>query len=63
MDERRCCFCDRPKESGLHICGELICPECEEALVKVTANDTQYDYYREAMKRLLSKCFTQQEPG
>ncbi|EJY56965.1 Sigma-G inhibitor, Gin [Alicyclobacillus hesperidum URH17-3-68] len=47
-----CIICHKPKLYGIHICGQMICLDCERAIVHADVEDEAYAYYVEEMKRI-----------
>lgn len=48
-----CSICSKMKRENLVLLGKNICSECEEKMVKVTAEDVLYSMYMEKIKDIL----------
>ncbi|MCL6637268.1 MAG: sigma factor G inhibitor Gin [Alicyclobacillus sp.] len=47
-----CIVCQQPKTAGIHICGQFLCSDCEQAIVTTDVSDARYRYYVDCMKRI-----------
>jgi hypothetical protein len=50
-----CIICGEPKESGIRICSQFICAECEAEIVRTDALDVRYPFFINRMKRIWYK--------
>jgi len=50
-----CAFCGNLAPDGLRIHGELVCPACENRLLKVAPHDRDYDEWLAGVRDLWSK--------
>lgn len=54
MKEVTCCLiCDAQGVDGIRINDKLICLSCEETLVRILAQDLEYDNYLNKVRALL----------
>lgn len=47
-----CIVCQREKGTGIHICGQFLCTDCEREIVASDVADVNYSYYIECMKQI-----------
>lgn len=47
-----CIICSLEKPSGIRICNEFICSDCERDIVATDVGDERYKLYVESMKRI-----------
>lgn len=50
--ESVCIICHDAKPSGIRICNQFICHDCERDIVHAKVGDEQYRRYVEEMKRI-----------
>lgn len=50
----RCIICEtaRAGENGLVVCGNYICPLCEEKIIRVSVNNPAYEFYTSGLKKI-----------
>ena len=54
-EPEECIICGEPKDSGIRICSEFICEECEAEIVRTDALDVRYPFFINRMKRIWYK--------
>lgn len=47
-----CIVCQQEKVTGIHICGQFLCADCERDIVVTDVGDQRYQYYIERMKQI-----------
>ena len=47
-----CMICENPRPEGIHICGQFLCSECEEEIVRTNVEDEKYPFFITRMKRV-----------
>ncbi|MDD9150670.1 MULTISPECIES: sigma factor G inhibitor Gin [unclassified Sporolactobacillus] len=56
-----CLICGQVKQTGIHICNQLICDSCQEKIVKTDVTDWKYKHYVNKLSQLRLKTMKQTE--
>lgn len=49
---RKCIICDQKKETGIDVCGEFICANCEQEMVRTDVQEPKYPVFVKRMRRI-----------
>ncbi|MFA9397008.1 MAG: sigma factor G inhibitor Gin [Clostridiaceae bacterium] len=55
MINQNCIICGKPLKNGIIICGRKICGSCEIRLINSNMDTDFYEYYKDCVKRNLTK--------
>lgn len=55
MSKQTCILCRKPLNNGIMINGRGICKCCEEKLISVQIDTDFYQYYKECIKKTMTK--------
>ena len=55
MNKQTCILCRKPLNNGIMINGRGICKCCEEKLINVQIDTDFYQYYKECIKKTMTK--------
>ncbi|GGL63900.1 sigma factor G inhibitor Gin [Sporolactobacillus putidus] len=56
-----CMICGQVKQTGIHICNQLICDSCQKKIVETDVTDWKYRHYVNKLSRLQLKVTEQSE--
>lgn len=51
-EHQYCVICGRPQDSGIVVCGHVICHQCEQKIVSADVDDPTYQEIVSKLRRL-----------